>query len=164
MNRLPERPEDHVARLLGARLIGLGRAAGLQHFTFQLPDGRVMHLHTELPWRLTDPSGIVTGRADYWRAASPETSERDLEAGEIGATLRDVRNEFLRERIDVDVPRVAGASVDRFGGLAFDFNNGWRLEVFPDASRAAHDEWEYWRLFERGHPHFVVSSDGAERT
>jgi hypothetical protein len=158
---LPDLSEiDNLARLLGARLTGLGRAASLQHFTFGLPGGSELHLHTEAPWRLTDDTGIVVGRADYWRPATPETSEADLDAGEIGATLRDVRNAALRERIAIESPAVVGANVDRFGGFTLDFTNGLKLEVFPDATRVAHDDWEFWRLFEQGQPHYVVASDG----
>ena len=160
-HRLVDSSEAHLAGLIGAHLTGLGRAASLQHFTFRLPGGSEKYLHTEVPWRLTDNSGILAGRADYWRAATAETVEEDLDAGELGATLRDVRNETLREHVVADNPVVTGAAVDRFGGLTLEFSNGWRLEVFPDASRAAHDQWEYWRLFQRRPPHYVVTSDGA---
>ena len=152
--------DSPVQRLIGAYLTGAGRAAGLQHFTFRLPEASELHLHTESPWRLTDHAGIFSGRADYWRPATPETSEADLDTGQIGATLRDVRNATLRERIALDNPTVTAAAVDRFGGLALDFSNDMRLELFPDASSVAHDEWEFWRLFERDQPHYVVGSDG----
>jgi hypothetical protein len=153
---------SELARLTGAALIALGRAASLQHFTFKESTGRELHLHTEAPWRLTDSSGIVGGRTDYWRPAASDTSEEALEAGAIGATLRDTRNEALRERIAIENPVVASAAADRFGGLVMEFTDGLRLEIFPDASPAAHDRWEYWRLFERGESHYVMGSDGDE--
>ena len=148
-------------RLVGAHLTGAGRAADLQHFTFHLSEATELHLHTDVPWRLTDHDVILSGRADYWRPATPETSEADLDAGKIGATLRDVRNATIRERIASDEPTVTAAAVDQFGGVALDFSNGMKLEIFPDASSVAHDEWEFWRLFERDQPHYVVSSNGS---
>ena len=61
-----------------------------------------------------------------------------------------------------NVPRVNLPNPQQpLGGLAIEFSNGLRLEIFPDASRAEHDDWEYWRLFERDRAHYVVSSDGS---
>ena len=147
---------------MGALLIGVGRAASLQHFTFRDGTGRELHLHIECSWRVSDGTGVVAGRVDYWRPASADTPEEALDAGEIGATLRDVRNEALRARIATERPAVASATADRLGGAVLDFSNGLRLELFPDASPVGHDSWEFWRLFERGEPHFVVSSDGSQ--
>jgi nitrogen fixation protein len=157
---LSESSVAQITRLIGAQLTGVGRATGLQHFTFGLADGAQLHLHTEIPWRLTDHTGILGGRADYWRPATPDISEAALDAGEIGATLRDVRNAAVRERIALEEPTVIAAAMDRFGGLLIDFSNGMRLELFPDASSVPHDDWEFWRLFERGQPHYVVGTDG----
>jgi hypothetical protein len=159
--RLTELVQAHVARLVGARLVGLGRAAGLQHFTFQLPAGREVHLHTEAPWRITDGARILVGRADYWRPATPEVTEEALDAGEIGATVRDVRNEALRSWIEQTAPIVTASSADVWGDLEMAFSGGARLEIFADASPVEHDEWEFWRLFERGQVHLVVSSGGG---
>ena len=152
----------HVSRLLGARLAGLGRAAGLQHFTFQASTGPELHLHTEAPWRVTDGARILTGRADYWRPATSAVTEEALDAGEIGATLRDLRNEALRAWIATDAPVVVAAAADGMGGLVIEFSGGLRLEIFAGASPAEHDDWEFWRLFVRGEPHLVVGSGGAD--
>ena len=143
-------------------MVGLGRAASLQHFTFRLADGRELHLHTEVPWRLTDGTRINAGRADYWRPATAETPQNAVDEGNIGATLRDVRNQALRDELDRTEIVVTSAAADPLGGAVLSFSNGLRLEIFPDASPAEHDSWEFWRLFERNQPHFVMSSEGAE--
>lgn len=153
---------DLLGHLKGSELVALGRAASLQHFTFRLPDGGEVFLHTEAPWRLTDSSGIIGGRSDYWRAATPDVTAEALEAGELGCTLRDVRNEAIRARIASRRLEVTSAAMDKLGGLALEFNNDLRLEIFPDASRASHDDWEIWRLFQRNRPHYVVGSEGRD--
>ena len=159
---LSDTTQAYLSRLVGALLTGAGRAASLQHFTFRDAAGREFYLHIECTWRLTDETGVIAGRADYWRPESADTSEQALEAGDIGATLRDVRNEALRARIAKERHAVSSVAADRFGGAVLEFSNGVRLELFPDASPVGHDTWEFWRLFERGQPHFVVSSDGTQ--
>jgi hypothetical protein len=149
-----------LEHLQESRLVSAGRAASLQHFTFQLTDGREVFLHTESPWRLTDSSGIIGGRADYWRPASAETTEEALDAGRLGCTLRDVRNESVRHRLNSRSVVVTSGAMDEFGGLTLIFNDGLKLEIFPDGSQAPHDEIEFWRLFEYGKAHFVVNTDG----
>jgi hypothetical protein len=158
--RLSDSLRDELLRLQGSKLVGLGRAAGLQHFTFRDATGRELHLHTESPWRITDANAIVAGRADYWRPSAPSITEEALDAGEVGATLRDVRNEALRQWIADEAPAVARAATDVLGGLVIEFTGKLKLEIFPDATPAAHDRWEFWRLFERHAPHLVVDSSG----
>lgn len=151
--------QTHLSQLVGAQLTGTGRAANLQHFTFLVADDRTFHLHLECPWRLTEGSQILGGAADYWRASRSDVTEEALDAGEIGATLRDIRNETLRQRI-ADGLRVSSATVDGFGGFLLVLGS-LHIETFPDASSTAHDEWEFWRLFPHGGPHFVVTTNGA---
>lgn len=150
-----------LRRLTHGRLVALGRAAGLQHFTFLDAHGANLYLHTESAWRIVSNSRIVTGRSDYWRPSAPDVTDAALDAGEIGATLRDVRNEALREWIEQESPRVVSAVADVYGGLVVEFTSDYRLEIFADASEAEHDEWELWRLFERHGTHLVVRSSGG---
>jgi hypothetical protein len=154
--------EALLQQLKGARLVALGRAASLEHFTFRTTRDRELFLHVETPWRLTDASGIVAGRADYWRPATADTSEEALDAGLLGSTLRDVKNDIVRERIAGRPFVVTSFETDRLGGLVIRFGDELTLEIFPDASPAAHDSWEFWRLFERDQPHLVMSTDGED--
>lgn len=157
---LPVTVLDSLLRLKGSRLVGLGRAAELQHFTFRSADGSELFLHVECPWRIRDASDILVGRADYWRAVSTEVSDEALDAAEIGSTLRDLRNAALRERLtDNGIECVEGA-VDAGNGFTLNFADGLRLEVFPDAARGSFEPWEFWRVFPRGGQHFAVHSDG----
>jgi len=159
---LPIDPAHLLEHLVGSELAAVGRAASLQHFTFRVAGGEEVFLHTESPWRLTDASGIVSGRSDYWRPASPEVSDEALDAGELGCTLRDVRNATMRETMSKRAIVVTSAVRDRIGGLVIEFGDELRLEIFPDASPVVHDSWEFWRLFQRDQPHFVVGTDGQD--
>ncbi|MBA2683040.1 MAG: hypothetical protein H0U66_00910 [Gemmatimonadaceae bacterium] len=87
-----------LQQLQGARLVALGRAASLEHFTFREVSGREVFLHLECPWRLSDSSGILVGRADYRRRSATDVTDEDLDAGVIGSTLRDLKNTNIRER------------------------------------------------------------------
>ncbi|HEX8695688.1 MAG TPA: hypothetical protein VF746_24955 [Longimicrobium sp.] len=155
--------ESALARLRGARLVATGRGADLQWFTFE--SDATYALHVMCPWRLAGSGGLVTGRSDYWRPASPETPREDFERGAIGATLRDVRNRELEGVLAAGVVTVESFAVDGLGGFTLVLSAGYRLDVFPDESPAEHDDLELWRLFQpgKGLRHFVVRSNGVER-
>ena len=141
-------------------MIELGRAADLQHFTFALPlGGGTRALHVSCPWRLVGPVGLLVGSGDYWRPATPDTPDEEFDRGAVGARLRDVRNVEVRELLGAGA-EVLAAEADTLGGLTLRLAGGLTLEVFPNASRAEHDEVEFWRVFEPGGPHVVVGSDG----
>ena len=151
-----------LTALRGTRLTELGRAADLQLFTFVLPGGGgTRELHVTCPWRLVGPAGLLVGSSDSWRPAAPDTPDEEFGRGAMGARLRDVRNAEVRDLLGAGVEVVA-AEADAVGGLVVRLAGGLRLEVFPDASHAEHDELEFWRLFEPGGPHVVVGSDGLD--
>jgi hypothetical protein len=157
-----DRLGKELATLRGTRLIELGRAADLQHFTFALPAGAgTRALHVSCPWRLVGPAGLLIGSGDYWRPATPDTPDEEFDRGTVGARLRDMRNAEVRKLLGTGV-EVLAAEADAVGGLELRLAGGLTLEVFPDASRAEHDELEFWRVFEPGGPHLVVGSHGLD--
>jgi hypothetical protein len=135
----------------------------LQWFEFVLPDGSLRALHVQCAWRLVRDESILVGRADYYRGATADVDPWEDE-DVVGSRLRDVGNEAVRALLG-DGWSVADIRVDTFGGLVVQLSGGARLEVFPDAAPASHDDWEAWRLFRLRTklPHFVVKSDGVRR-
>ena len=154
-----------LARLVGMRLVKLGRAADLQWFTFADAAASELAVHVQCPWRLVSEDEILVGHGDYWRPAATDTPETEYDRAAIGSRWRDVRRDTVVARMGPGGAVVEGADLDAFSGFTLRLEGGLRLEVFPDATRASHDELEFWRLFEPGGvgEHFVVSSDGIDR-
>ena len=155
-----EEVELALSQLLGAHLIGLGRAADMQWFMFRDAADREIALHVQCAWRLCSGDTILVTRIDYWRPASADIEYKDDE-DDVGTRLRDVQNEKVRELLG-DGTRASSVSGDVYGGFVLAFENGWALHCFADASPTSHDFEEYWRLFVRGDRsrHVVVGSNG----
>jgi hypothetical protein len=119
-------------------------------------------LHTETPWRIVGPAGMVTGKADLWRTRD---GELDFEGGRTqryGDTLHACRvEEEMGVLLESGAFLVESASVDALGGARIDLARGYRVEVFPMGSAP---EGEIWRLFRPGQdcPHLVVTARGME--
>ena len=154
-----------LARLVGTRLTDLGRAADLQWFALTAPGGHPDYsLHLMCPWRLRTDTELLVGYGDYWRPAAADTPDDAYERGKVGARWRDVRCATARASVGGSAV-VEAVETDGLGGFVLTLSGGLRLEVFPDASRAPHDEVEFWRMFESGgkSEHFVVGSNGIDR-
>jgi hypothetical protein len=152
-----------LRRLCGKRLVALGRAANLQHFTFSDLAGHESALHVQCPWRLVGAAGILVGGEDYWRSATPETAEAEFNRGVVGSRWLDVRNAAVRALVETGGIEAQSVEGDALGGFVLHLSAGLRLDVFPDGSPADHDAVEYWRVFDDRGEHFVVSSDGIDR-
>ena len=154
-----------LSPLVGMRLVRLGRAADVQWFAFASADEGELTLHVQCPWRLVAADEILVGQGDYWRPAAADTPETDYDRAAVGSRWRDVRRDVAVGWLGVEGAGVESAEVDAFGGFTLRCTRGLRLHVFPDATRAPHDEVEFWRLFAPGAAgqHFVVSSDGIHR-
>jgi hypothetical protein len=157
---------------VGLDLVSAGRAANLQYFTFgrhstapeTTEDLAEFEIHILCPWRLVIDGDIMMGSADYYRPATEYVSDDEFNAATIGSRVIDQRNEDLRERIDRRRYTVSSFDVNP-GGFRLSISPAALLEVFPDASSAAHSELEFWRVFQPhlAAPHFVVSSAGIDR-
>ena len=121
-----------------------------------------MQLHVSCAWRIVGSTGILVGASDYGRAAAADTAEDAFARGTVGARLRDVGNAAVRQLLSDGGLDVTEVDVDAVGGLMIGLQGGLRIEVFPDAAPAPHDEVEFWRLFEPGAPHVVIGTDGVD--
>ena len=106
-------------------------------------------LHIQCPWRIIATGGIVTGSSDYYEPAEVEGEvvRKDSEAG----NLQQKRLRNLLPSYDVNTRSlvnstgqlvVEAAFVDDLGGFELQLSGGYRLQVFPNGSRA-----EDWRFF-----------------
>ena len=166
--------QQALNQLSGLDLIGLGRAGNLQHLTFgrhrlrerdkpdQLAD---FALHLSCPWRLTRDHVIACGQADLERPSSPFVSDDEYDAGKIGSRWVDLGNAAFRSYLDQAIVTVLNAEMDGFTGFRLRMSAAVSLDVFPAASKADHDDLEFWRLFQPrlDTPHFIVSSQGISR-
>ena len=166
--------QQALNQLFGLDLIGLGRAGNLQHFTFgrhrlreqdkpdQLAD---FALHLSCPWRLTRDHVISCGQTDLERPSSLFVSDDEYDAGKIGSRWVDLGNAAFRGYLDQAIVTVINVETDVFGGFRLHMAGAVSLDVFPAASKAIHDDLEFWRLFQPrlDTPHFIVSSQGISR-
>lgn len=84
---------------------------------------------------------------------SDEESRRaDLD--EVGNNNFDYVSDSLMKRLDAEPVHVTEIHADKYGGFSLSFDNGWKLDVFPDDS----DDDEHWRFFEHAanSEHFIV--------
>jgi hypothetical protein len=116
-------------------------------------------LHTECPWRLLGPEGLVTGKYDIcWTRGEPplDPDEDEKTWGGVGTTRCDERIERLRSLLDKRALVVSSASVDAGFGLDLDLGRGYSFRVLPNATAPG----EYWRLFRGRGTHLVVRPGG----
>ncbi len=138
------------------------QATSFQLFTFRVGAGASeFKLHVSCPWRLTNSASVVVGSCDYRRPATADIDEETYDRGLSGSRLLDIRSEHIRSLVGAGI-QVLTVEADPFGGLLVQIAGDLRLEIFPDASAADHDEVEFWRLFELGAPHVVVGSSGID--
>jgi len=154
-----------LARLVGKSMWIARRAADMATFQFgerrqrQTHDGRTAEvgefaLHVQCAWRILRGDKVVVGSRDLYSPANhddsqpnPETFDWDRDPNRRDALLHDLFDGGTRAYV------VTAAQTGRAGTCGIDFDQGMRLELFPDDSSAG----EHWRLFEIGGAHVVVS-------
>jgi len=118
-------------------------------------------LHIQCSWRIVTSEGILTGSADYYESAELGT-EVDANDRQKGNLQRKRLSDLLRS-YDASTHSWVNSTgqlivqcvvVDDFGGFELELSGGFRLQVFPDGSRA-----EDWRFFAPGSEegHVVIS-------
>jgi hypothetical protein len=153
--------------LIGLPLWGHGRTVSL--VTFQLGGRRSRvdrrgeacevgeyALHTESPWRLRGPDGIVTGSGDrFWPAGVSLDDRAGWDWDGSGLARCDELLDAYFAAGSAAPSRVEAVEVDGAGGFRLRLSDGCMLEVFPDDSRGGED----WRLLSPGteEAHFVVA-------
>lgn len=168
---------EHALRpIIGMPLWSIGRAGNLEWFAFGMQrrvvgdvtkDGEPKivsdyALHVQCAWRILDHRKIyVASRDRYYRAGDdPYKDLEDFEWDIPGLNRCDERVVKLLQEWASDPMTVTAIEADFVGGLMINFNNGLKLDVFPDLSVEA----EYWRFFKPyvDEDHFVVTGQGIE--
>jgi len=157
---MPNTENDIVCALeplVGLRLSIARDAASMKNFQFGdiRPDpsgsGTIgwYALHVQCPWRIVSDHDIMTGSGDYYEPVD-EHGEVELADSKAGNLQRKRLGEMMHKFASTTrswinatdqlvVERVTGPP---FGGLELLLSGGFRLQVFPDGSRA-----EDWRFF-----------------
>ena len=170
----PKLIEDKLGILVGKDIQLISRAGNMfcmwfgPEVEYTTHKGEVQHggnhiLHVECIWRLTSPEGIVVGFNDFY-TPSPKLSDEDCRTAdldEVGNNKFDYISDSLMKEIGAGTVHVTGIHADKYGGFSLSFDNGWKLDVFPDDA----EDDEHWRFFERaeGSKHFIVF-DTEEQT
>ena len=157
--------------LLGMPLCFIGRAATLLWVHF----GRVRiaptrrdptreageyAIHTEAPWRILGPNGIVTGRHDLrYTAGEPELDFEGDKTRAIGSNRCDERLEELRQLAKSSPLVVQDVSVDAVGTLRMQLSDAYSFEIIPVDS-TTDEQWRFFRPGATETPHLVVTTSG----
>lgn len=171
MSDLSSRIEQHLQPLIGLPLSIVRRAADMRIFHFgsvsfeQERSFGQFALHIQCPWRITQPSGIVTGRSDLWEPLPTDTDyDGDDWKYDVDGNLQDHRLAELFRCPDSSVSIIAhpatylvqSLSADRFGGLSMQFGERYTLQLFPSGSSG-----EDWRFFSPGGNNHLVIAGGV---
>ena len=160
------RIEAVLSCLVGKAFWGYGRAISL--LTFQFGERRLRTdrdgetyevgtyaLHTESPWRLLGPAGILTGSGDrFWPAGVAPDDVAGWEWDRRGAARCDEGLDAYFAARATMPSTVRAIEVDGAGGCRLSLSDDCQLDVFPDDSRSSED----WRLLTPAteDQHFVV--------
>jgi hypothetical protein len=179
--------EKALSPLVGLDLVSIARSAESEWFTFAYHENAEVvevelapfALHVSCPWRLLGHGDVLTGSDDHLRPAEEVTPEEDSDCPLMGSEWRssgsewrvihagwiDVREQQLCEQLQRTRHSVSAIELDASGWFRLILSSELVLEVFPDASRAEHDEVEFWRLFQPGldASHLVMTSNGVDR-
>ncbi len=114
-------------------------------------------LHVQCAWRICQSGSIVVGNRDFYYSTTGDPLD-DWDAP--GKSSFDTTAIALREAFSASPPYVTSISVDDVGGFSAILTRDYRLDVFPDKSKAG---CEFWRLFQPGveHSHFVFPVEGS---
>jgi len=165
------RIEKELAVLIGEPLSGCSRAAAMQTFGFGptraefgwrgRPVVRSAYaLHLQCPWRLTDADEhVVVASGDIIVPADGEYDD-DFD-WDSEQSWRDRVLDNLTTAWRSAAPTVTAIEADAGGGVAVSFDNGFRLEVFPNMSAPDAELWRFLR-YGSDDPHFVWTADGPE--
>ena len=163
MTNVADAAHEQLQSLIGLKLSASYRAADMRMFHFGtmrvVGNGAVGEyaLHVQCPWRLDSPSKVITGRHDLFEPAKVNDG-LDLDSWDWNGneTLKDrIISSFLSE----STPVVKNVATDSNGGAIISFSQGYRLVLFPSASRG--EDWRFFRP-KTEDDHFVVCSGRVE--
>lgn len=116
-------------------------------------------LHIQCPWRIVRNNVIVIASQDIYIPKTNIEWTEDFDWDVQGENIFDEKtNQFFSNYNDNLI--VSRVLVDEYGGLEIDFNDEFKLQIFPSASV---DE-EVWRFFKTKdlNSHFVVTGIGVQ--
>lgn len=154
---LVPRAERALAPLVGLPLRGSAREENALYLDFGPYSLQVL-----CAWRLTSGGEVVAGSGDLFTPADPDADPETFDWLEAGSTWWDVRMRAFHTERDAAPPVVRSLRVDGCLGLALDFEDGARLDVFPHSARAPQVVTEFWRLTSEapGAPAAVADTEG----
>jgi hypothetical protein len=124
-------------------------------------------LHIQCTWRLVDRDGIITGYSDRFYCPDPdvEPNPENLRSGNFQKILIErFMGDFdhvTRSHVDLKGRHVvASVQADRYGSVDIAFNDGFRLQLFPDGSST--EDWRFFATEPADQDHFVVVGGTVE--
>ncbi|MFF7160706.1 hypothetical protein ACFZBP_04800 [Streptomyces sp. NPDC008086] len=135
---------DRILR--GAVARSVGRAVDMGIVEFHGPDGEEAMIHMQCPFRIVRNGRILLGSKDM-RYAQKGAGPHAFDEFRM---IYDARTVTLNGVLGQLHPRVDGVTVGETGELTVNWEQGFRLEVFPDCS----GNIEAWRAFVRGDAHY----------
>ncbi|KUO03402.1 hypothetical protein AQJ67_16970 [Streptomyces caeruleatus] len=138
---------DEITRILTGTVVhSVGRAVDMGVVEFHGPDGEEIMVHMQCPFRIVHDSRIVLGSADM-RYAQKGAGEQAFDEFRM---IYDARATKINKILGQLHPSVTGVTGGESGELTVAWEQGFRLEVFPDCS----GNIEAWRAFVRGDAHY----------
>ena len=166
MNGLEDRIMVALRPLIGRKLSLAKNVGDVRSFCFgqvqRTSEGLTSDyiLHVFCPWRIEYSGRIVVGSADHYGRADGN----DDPTWEVGTAWGTHQHQVLADLLGHVDPKtqtivnsgdglvVAAIAADEFGGLALSMSGGYRLVLFPSASRGS--EWRFMPA--AGDVHFVA--------
>ncbi|WP_141689511.1 hypothetical protein [Streptomyces sp. DI166] len=140
-------PGAEISRMLtGAGVRSIGRAADMGVVEFDGAQGGAVAVHMQCPFRVVRKGKVLVGSSDMrypQKGAGPQAFAEFR-------TVYDARAATLNGVLGQLRPVVEQVTVGEAGELTVRWEQGFRLEVFPDCSGNV----EAWRIFVRGGDHY----------
>jgi hypothetical protein len=169
---MKEKIEGALAVLVGLPLWSAGRVADLEWFQFGArhtvkgfrgdeKEVGEYALHTQCPWRITGPHGIVVAFLDrFTPRGNPEKVGDDFDPNQPGTTLCDERMDAFFAQQGKTSLVAEQIKVGDWGTFSLALMGGFSLDVFPDDS-LSNEHWRFFRPYLEI-PHLVVTGSGTE--
>lgn len=138
---------DEITRILTGTVVrSIGRAVDMGVVEFDGPQGETLMVHMQCPFRIVRHGRILLGSADMryaQKGAGPDAFDEFR-------MIYDARTSTFNRVLGQLRPCVDGVTVGETGELTVSWEQGFRLEAFPDCSGTI----EAWRAFVAGGTHY----------
>jgi hypothetical protein len=140
--------------LMGSSFRAITRAANMGMIEFLNPQGSIVAVHIQCPYRILQGRKVILGSGDMNFAEAGAGAEAFDQFGTVFDSRVAVLNDILKKAS----PKVLQIVFADSGWVALECSGTFVLEIFPDCSGKV----EAWRVFERGraehygYPHKVI--------